>query len=145
LVLGIGLSALMGLLWSSRLWPQHYTLESPLASVLIVGLLSKTGSASSAGRFLGGISYPFYLNHWVGLFFIKKVMEATGMSHLAAALVALAISLGFSAAHYWAIDQVIHKRRNGWFNERRGMACAVTGFALVAIGVSVNLLWLRGK
>jgi peptidoglycan/LPS O-acetylase OafA/YrhL len=144
-VLAAGSLALIGLALAGFLRPHLYEVVTPLASVIIIILLSGTGSSSPAGQFLGGISFPFYLNHWVGLVFVKQIMAKTGMPPVAAAAVALLIVLVYSTAHYLTIDRLIRRRRGLWFSERLGFVCALSGFALVGLGVIVNLVWLRAR
>ena len=43
-----------------------YALYSPLFSICLVLLLARKGKKNAIGSFLGGISYPLYLNHWIG-------------------------------------------------------------------------------
>jgi peptidoglycan/LPS O-acetylase OafA/YrhL len=141
----VGGIALGALLLGYFVRPENYEVLSPFASVLIVSLLSRTGGVLPLGQVLGGISYPFYLNHWIGLFTINRMRQGAGLSHGASAAIALTISLVIATAHYWVIDRGIHRRRGGWFTDRRGLLCAACGFALVGIGVAVNFIWFRTK
>jgi peptidoglycan/LPS O-acetylase OafA/YrhL len=137
--------ALTALLLVNVVRPETYEVLSPFAAVLIVSLSSRTGGALPLGQALGGISYPFYLNHWIGLFAINRMKQGAGFSHGASAAIALTISLFLSTAHYWVIDRGIHRQRGGWFTERRGLLCAACGFAFVGIGVAVNFIWFRAR
>jgi len=141
----VGGMALAILLWVNIVRPDTYEALSPFVSVLVVSLLSRTGSILPLGQVLGGISYPFYLNHWVGLFAINKMKQVAGLSHVASTAVALTISLLIATAHYWVVDRGIHRKRGGWFTERRGLLCAACGFAFVGIGIAVNFIWFRVK
>lgn len=122
-----------------------YEATAPIASFLIVALCSGHGASSRFGTFVGGLSYPFYLNHWVGLFLVKKLTAILGSVN-AAIGVGLLVSLGVAAAHYVLIDRPVHQRRAGWFSRPLGLACAATGFLLVLTGLALNLLiWKSGR
>ena len=141
----VGGIALATLLWVNFVRPETYEVLSPFAGVLIVSLFSRTGGVLPWGQVLGGISYPFYLNHWIGLFMINRMKQVGGLSQAASVSAALTISLLIATAHYWVIDRGIHRKRGGWFTERRGLLCAACGFVLIGIGVAVNFVWFRGK
>jgi peptidoglycan/LPS O-acetylase OafA/YrhL len=117
-----------------------YNLAAPTASVLLVAILSYQGKPSTAGQWLGGMSYPFYLNHWIGLVVVKTIATATGLGRTGALGIALVFALLLSFAHYVFIDRRIHRRRAGWFTPKRGLVCAIAGFSLVCTGVAAHLL-----
>lgn len=123
-------------------WQVPYMVTAPLASISIVLLCSGSGPSTKIGTFLGGISYPFYLNHWVGLFTIKR-MTVLLHSANAAILFGLFVSLAFAAGHYLLVDRPVHKYRVGWFTRARGLACAAAGFLLVVAGVVLNFVFWR--
>jgi peptidoglycan/LPS O-acetylase OafA/YrhL len=120
-----------------------YDFAAPIISVLLVALLSYEGKANAAGQFLGGLSYPFYLNHWIGLVLVKSIASATGLPRNAALVFALVFALLLSAAHYVLIDKTIHRFRSGWFTHRRGMVCAAAGFTLVCLGIAAHFIFWR--
>ncbi|KRR27880.1 hypothetical protein CQ14_08560 [Bradyrhizobium lablabi] len=45
-----------------------YSKIFPVIAVTIIGSLAFEGQANQAGKTLGGMSFSFYLNHWIGLF-----------------------------------------------------------------------------
>jgi peptidoglycan/LPS O-acetylase OafA/YrhL len=53
-----------------------YELLAPLCSIAIVLLLAVTGKQHRFGAFAGGISYPLYLNHWIGVFVAHAVLNS---------------------------------------------------------------------
>jgi peptidoglycan/LPS O-acetylase OafA/YrhL len=114
-----------------------YEAYSPFMSVLVVMLLCFEGTQQQLGKTLGGMSYPFYLNHWVGLFFTKRIIALTN-SHSFAIVLALLISLGFSWAHYQIIDKNIVIYRKKVSSPHVYYACSFLGFTLVTIGFVVT-------
>src|SRR5206468_187526 len=76
-----------------------YSATAPLASVLLVALLARRGEPLRLGKLLGGISYPFYLNHGVGLLLRKTMASRLGWAEWGTFIAALAISFSFNWVH----------------------------------------------
>jgi peptidoglycan/LPS O-acetylase OafA/YrhL len=109
------------------------------AAAATVALVARPGRAGPLGPTLGGMSYPFYLNHWVGLFLRSPLERILHFPPFVASAVALACSLGLSFAHYQFIDRKIHERRARWYSPRRGIVAGVTAILLVVVGLSVGI------
>jgi hypothetical protein len=56
-----------------------YNAWAPLVAVCIVLFLAVRGQPMFMGKFLGGMSYPLYLNHWIGVFVGHALMSPFGM------------------------------------------------------------------
>jgi peptidoglycan/LPS O-acetylase OafA/YrhL len=117
-----------------------YRVGAPLTAISIVLLLAQAGRHSSAASFLGGVSYPMYLNHWLGIFaanaiFARFAARDTWLCHFAGVLLAVL----FAMFLYWFIDRRVRKRRDRYFTTRRGIILAATGFTLVVSGAIVGL------
>jgi len=110
-----------------------YVAAAPLAAVSTVGLLARTGTTNQVGTFLGGLSYPFYLNHWIGLVLIRPTARVLG-AHFAGVLVGLLVALVVSGALYWFVDRQVLRRRDAWYTPTVGRRCCEVGFTLVLIG-----------
>jgi peptidoglycan/LPS O-acetylase OafA/YrhL len=108
------------------------------ASAAIVALTARPGRAHELGVTLGGMSYPFYLNHWVGLFLRNPLSRMFHLGVLPASGVALACSLALSLIHYRLVDRPIHERRRHWFTRSRGITACRVAILLVVIGLSVG-------
>lgn len=117
-----------------------YVSLAPVAAVSIVALLAHPGSGTAAGKLVGGVSYPFYLNHWIGIFFIRPVARVTGTEALGIAI-GLTIAISLSAAHYWLVDKNILRYRSGWYSPKVGIRCSVAGFAAIIVGLTGAALW----
>ncbi len=110
----------------------------PLIAVCIVGILAFEGKQSEIGKILGGMSFSFYLNHWIGLFIAHGLLKHTGAP--------LAWSTGFGAAllmswcHYRFIDLPIARNRSAFFTEGNGYLACAAGFTLVTIGAAVGFV-----
>ena len=113
-----------------------YRIGEPLCCVSIVLFLAQAGRPSKIASFVGGVSYPMYLNHWIGLFAANGIFGLFGWQNawyrgLSGVLIALAIAMIL----YVAIDGNVQKSRQHYYTVLRGRMAAVAGFALVAVGI----------
>jgi peptidoglycan/LPS O-acetylase OafA/YrhL len=124
------------------LWrrPETYARAIGPLAVAVVALTAWPGRVHPLGTVLGGMSYPFYLNHWLGLSMRKAVSRLLGQRPLATSCVALAIALGFSLVHYRLIDRPIHRSRAAWFTRRRGLTACTVAILLVVVGLAGGLI-----
>jgi peptidoglycan/LPS O-acetylase OafA/YrhL len=113
-----------------------YRIGAPLVAISTVLLLAQSGPHSRVLSFFGGISFPMYLNHWIATFAVNAIFSKLGLPRSAYSQV-LSVLLGLliASALYICIDRVIKKNRDQYFTTLRGKAVAVSGFALVAIGM----------
>ena len=56
-----------------------YKFYAPIFAISLVLLIAIKGENKLTGKILGGMSYPLYLNHWIGLFFFNIVLEPFGL------------------------------------------------------------------
>jgi peptidoglycan/LPS O-acetylase OafA/YrhL len=123
---------------------------APLRAMFAVGVvlnLAVPGKRQALPIFLGGISYPVYLNHWIGAFVAHGITRhllhlSEGSTATAALVVAFAYptSLMIGAVAYWFIDRRVLARRDMLFTWSRGLACGATAYALVIIGLAGGTL-----
>ncbi len=134
LVTGTGLMAtaamILGLLSYGRIFP--------VIAVCIVAILSFEGRSLEFGKVVGGMSFSFYLNHWIGLFVANGLQHITRMP--VAWTLGLCTALMISLIHYYAVDRRIGQYRSALFSRARGVFCCVLGFLLVALGTLVGAL-----
>lgn len=117
-----------------------YVYVAPFFSVITVLLLARFGVKTYWGQFIGGMSYPFYLNHWIGVFSAHELLEPFGLREAAISKVlALALNLFVAAVLYIAIDYSIKKYRSSWFSNRRGIYSAFAAYSLMAVGLAGGL------
>jgi peptidoglycan/LPS O-acetylase OafA/YrhL len=100
------------------------------------------GERYSLPVFLGGISYPLYLNHWTGSFvghgFTRHVVhEPDGLLYIA---IAYSTSIVIAAVAYLLIDRNVLAKRQQWFTRWRGAAFGATAYMLLVIGVIGGML-----
>lgn len=118
----------------------YQILSSIIAVSLVIFLLVK-GKQNKLGAFLGGISYPLYLNHWIGLIFANVFINMTGLTivnikHFIYAMISYAIA----ALLYFFIDKPIHRKRKFWFSYNRGLLITVFAYFSVVMGLFFGLI-----
>lgn len=116
-----------------------YPIAAPLFAIGTVLLLARPGRRGRAGRFLGGVSYPLYLDHWIALIGTASIAKRVGGdSHLwAAAGMAAAFAIGAMA--YWLVDRPVLAQRRRWYTPRLGWALAAASYLLVGTGIVVGV------
>ena len=121
-------------------WPDSYTLAVGPAAVAVVALTARPGPTRPIGTILGGMSYPFYLNHWLGLFTRKQVARVLHQGPFVTSCLALGVALAIAFAHYRFIDRRIHAARARWYTRRRGIVACSVAIGLVVIGTVGGLI-----
>jgi len=111
-----------------------------LPAVGIVASVAGNGRRIATWAWMGAISYPFYLNHWAGLFLCKRLAGISGSPVLVPTVVAFVSSAALALGHYAAIERPVLARRSRWYSHVRGRACALAGFSLLGVGLSYALL-----
>lgn len=119
---------------------------APLFAVSALLLMARTGKGSAAGTFFGGLSYPLYLNHWVGIFVANEIFQRFPVVGFAGtqALAAIA-NLAFAALAYRAIDVEVRKRRARLYTPKRGMISAALAYGLIVVGVIGGAVYAMGR
>jgi peptidoglycan/LPS O-acetylase OafA/YrhL len=121
-----------------------YRIGGPISSVAVVLLLAQEGRNSRFSKLLGGVSFPLYLNQWIGVFIANAIFVRAGLREtLAAHVVGILISVILAIVLYVLVDGNVKQRRNLYFNSHRGKAVAVCGFLLVLIGMIGGLFLTR--
>lgn len=121
--------------------PDRFFLLAPPFAVFVVLLAAVPGLRKPVGEFLGGMSYPFYLNHWTGMFAANFL--AHRLQVLPSGLIpwtAYGFSILVGAAAYLAVDRTIQRNRSQLFTPRRGWLFAAMAYSLMTIGLIGGLL-----
>jgi peptidoglycan/LPS O-acetylase OafA/YrhL len=121
-----------------------YPLVAPAPAIAVVLLLAVPGKKSFIGSLAGGLSYPLYLNHWIGIFVANALLGRFGMrGSWTATAVAVVVSIGLAAAMYWWIDRRLLANRNALFTQVRGRLAMAASYALLAAGIAFGLVMTR--
>lgn len=120
--------------------PEAYEMLAPFAAISIVLLLAVEGNRHKLGIFAGGMSYPFYLNHWIGIFFMNLVAKTLGVHIPLQPLLAYLVSFAACSVIYFAIDYNIQRYRSAFFDKSIGKILAANAYTLCAAGVIGGLV-----
>ncbi len=122
-------------------FPEEYLRIAPFAAVSAVLLLARAGKKSRIGAFAGGVSYPLYLNQWIGVFFAREIaLDFPDHQLIVTVLLSVVLNLAIASLLYLAIDAQVRKRRNEWFTPARGRAAAMIAYGLIILGGAGGLL-----
>lgn len=117
---------------------------NPVFAVAVVVSTAIPGRRSAIARFLGGISFPLYLNHWLGLAFINGSSKHLGFSELPALpFIAYFTAVCSTIPLYWFVDREVMRRRDAWYGARLGACLGVAAYLLVFIGIIAGILMYR--
>lgn len=111
-----------------------YEIFAPLFAVLVVLALSASGQKSKVGQFLGGVSYPFYLYHWIGGYAANFLGKRIGFTE-GTGLLAYALAVFVGVAAYLAVDRSVMRFRSRYFTPNRGKALMASAYILLASGI----------
>jgi peptidoglycan/LPS O-acetylase OafA/YrhL len=103
-------------------------------------LLAVNGSQHPWGAFVGGMSYPLYLNHWIGVIVGRTIVKPFGMEDsVVRHVLSIVISLALAALLYWQVDRRILAARPRLYTPRIGYRSMVTAYAAVILGICTGL------
>jgi peptidoglycan/LPS O-acetylase OafA/YrhL len=118
-------------------WGLDYDLFAPVCAVSIVLALAFTGERHLFGEVVGGMSYPLYLNHWIGVFVANAALGPFGLRDSGTRqLLAVVISVGMAVALYWFMEKRLLARRRELFTMTRGKLVAGFAYATILIGLA---------
>jgi peptidoglycan/LPS O-acetylase OafA/YrhL len=118
----------------------NYLVFAPAVSISIVLLLAVRGNASIVGVLAGCISYPLYLNHWIGIVIANKLLESFEINlpslHVA---MFVSINLFLTACLYLLIEIRVLLLRDSLYNENRGVIAIYIAYGLMVSGLLFGL------
>jgi peptidoglycan/LPS O-acetylase OafA/YrhL len=118
-----------------------YRVGAPLSALAIVLSLARYGANSRVASFVGGVSYPLYLNHWIGIFMANAAFGEIGLRDTWICQISgVLLSIAVASVLYVCIDRNVRNNRERYFTVSRGKAVAGIGFALLTIGTIGGLL-----
>lgn len=112
-----------------------FALFSSVFGISAVLLLATPGEPSFLGKVAGGMSYPLYLNHWVGVFVGNFLLSPFGLRDSPARQVlAAGVSIGFAVVLYLLVDRPLLARRQSWYRDHYGRTIRWVAYAMVGLG-----------
>lgn len=113
-----------------------YPIGHPIMSIATVLALAQPGAHTALVRFLGGISYPLYLLHWIGLFAANALSARLGgRDSFAAHAVAVLLAWMVAGMFYMLVDRNVQRLRPQWFTPARGRTAMMAAYCLTSIGL----------
>jgi peptidoglycan/LPS O-acetylase OafA/YrhL len=108
----------------------------PAFAIATVVALAIPGKRTALSHFVGGISFPLYLNHWIAAFAINFVEKrwydfTTSVSLVIYYIIAIAVATML----YWAIDRTVKNHRDQWYRPELGRNLGIIAYALVFTGI----------
>ncbi|MBN8842318.1 MAG: acyltransferase [Sphingomonadales bacterium] len=113
---------------------------APIFAVALVVAMAKPGRRRPMAEIAGGLSYPLYLNHWIGVFVVNFLSKRYfPISHTAFVWAEYVLNLLIALALYLLVDRQIQLRRNNWYSDAIGRWLAITAYVLVSIGIGAGV------
>lgn len=123
-----------------------YTLGAPIFAISIVLLCAWPGKRHAVGVFAGAISYPMYLNHWMGAFAINGIAKRVDwLGHPATGLLSYATGVVVGALTYMMLDRYVMANRDRYYSHITGKVLAAAAYALILIGFLGASLFAKSK
>ena len=136
LLLLIFIGSILGLWYTT-----DYKLYAALFSISLVLLLAIKGNKSAMGSFLGGISYPLYLNHWIGVFFFNLILEPFGLRDSGTRqLLSVLMNYGVAAFLYWFIERRVLMMKDTLYTRRKGIFFTLMAYFSINSGLIFGLV-----
>jgi peptidoglycan/LPS O-acetylase OafA/YrhL len=124
--------------WGMIAGYDHLILSPPF-SIAIVLLLALKGRPTRLGTVAGGISYPLYLNHWLGPFVAHAVIKRTGPTDsIPSHILSVTFSLVFAYVMFQLVDRPVLKHRSMYYTPARGRIATIIAYGLVILGLVVG-------
>ena len=123
-----------------------YQLVSPILAICIVLLLAVPGPHQAIGTIAGGMSYPLYLNHWIGVFVANFALKPFGLrDSVLAHVVSNLLNIAIAVALYLYFDRRLLQRRAQWYTPVRGRWITIMAYSMVAVGLLVGAILLAQR
>lgn len=119
--------------------PSLYNFSAPIFSICLVLLLAVPGKQSYFGQIIGGMSYPLYLNHWIGVYAINFLLPSL-RNTLISAIASSMLSVFIATFIYVFIDGKLLKRRDVLFSKRRGLTATSFTYILLSLGLTYGYI-----
>jgi peptidoglycan/LPS O-acetylase OafA/YrhL len=133
---GIAITCTIGLVFGGSFY-----FLAPLFGTAAVLLLASPGKPSFVGKIAGGMSYPLYLNHWIGVFVGNALLSPFGLRDSPARQVfACLFSIALAICLYWFVDRELLKRREFWYGPTIGRHTRLAAYLMIGIGVAFGLI-----
>lgn len=119
---------------------RFYDQLAPIASIAIVLLLSQPGPRARLGVIAGGMSYPLYLNHWIGVYVAHALLRPFGMrDSVLSHVVSVVLNIGLAVSLYLYVERPLLARRRQWYTPALGRRAMVAAYSMIAAGLAFGV------
>ena len=120
--------------------PKVYWIASPIFAISVVLLASRPSIRGPVGKFVGGISYPLYLNAWMGAFVVNALMKRMDITSIVVhQMLTYLTAVAAGSIAYFLIDRNVLSRRGAFYNQSLGRFLGAAAYTLVGCGLIVGL------
>lgn len=142
----LAIAALIVVLTAALVLGRDYDALAPLLATCIVLLLAVEGRRSPIGAVAGGMSYPLYLNHWIGGFVARALFTPFGLREsFVTHVLSNSLNIGLAVALYWYVDRRLLLHRGRVYSPSLGLAATRMAYGMVAIGLVFGLFMLMRR
>jgi peptidoglycan/LPS O-acetylase OafA/YrhL len=121
---------------------RFYDQLAPIASICIVLLLSQPGPRARLGAVAGGMSYPLYLNHWIGVYVAHAALRPFGLrDSLLSHVVSVVLNIGLAVGLYLYVERPLLDRRRQWYTPAFGRRAMVAAYSMIAAGLAFGVVF----
>ena len=136
-ILGLGVAAVLSFVVLINI--AYYSFAAPVFSVVIVLIAARPGPRLPLGIFAGGISYPMYLNHWMGAFVAHGIVKRVDfLPPLAEGLLSYFGGVLAGITAYLIVDRIVMASRDAYYFPALGYSLGVAAYFLVSCGLTVG-------
>ena len=128
-------------LWRFQEW---YLYAAPFFAVATVLLCAQPGRRTAVSKWIGGVSFPLYLNAWIGLFAFHALEKKLRLPSVYSGRILLEIFFSFAGAvvTYHLIDRQVMKYRDRYYSATLGWLLGAVAYLLIIVGLAYSF-WFR--
>jgi hypothetical protein len=113
-----------------------YGRTAPLFAISAVMALAAKGQRGRLGEVAGGMSYPLYLNHWIGVLVGNAILGRYGLRESAwRHASSFAFSVALAVGLYALVDRRLLAARPRLYSHRLGISAIAIGYGGVLVGL----------
>ncbi len=115
-----------------------FAYAAPIFAISVVLLVARPTARNAFTRWIGGVSFPLYLNAWIGIFALHAVEKHfhLGVSSYEVPLTFLA-AVASAALSYHLIDARVMANRKRYYSNGLGWTLGAVGYCLVLSGCAL--------
>jgi peptidoglycan/LPS O-acetylase OafA/YrhL len=117
----------------------RYSYFAPFSAAAIVLLAAQNGEREAIGTFVGAISFPMYLDAWIGGFIVNSAVKHWPALEPLAFLFMLAAAGAVGSVAYLLVDRNVMARRAGWYSSTLGTCAAIGAYSMMMCGLAFGI------